>query len=306
MKSLQIVVIAFLLSLTFASAETLTIKGSNVGIGTSSPNANLQIGGNEELILLANPTNARYAVGIGTVHIPNTGNRMDFYTGDTGGNNQRHSASLTKMSILPNGNVGVGTINPRSALEINKQGQNNAEIRMTNTGNGYDVGIRTYHIAGAGQYLEFGSYNPTTYTPTMWIEPNGNVHVGKNLYVKELPAGQSTSICVSGFVPNNGYLFGSCSSSEKFKKNIQNLNLGLETIGKLRPVSFNWKASGEADVGLIAEEVQKVNPELVTYDKDGKLIGVKYDQISAVLIKGMQEQQKQIEQLKKEIAELKK
>lgn len=143
-----------------------------------------------------------------------------------------------------------------------------------------------------------------TTTPLEKLEVAGNVGISGQLKVGNLPNTGTTPVCVTTGPPPYRYTFGSCSSSEQYKNNIKNLNIGLETVKKLRPVSFNWKASGDADVGLIAEEVYKVNPNLVTYDKDGKLIGVKYDQLSAILINGMQEQQKEIELLKIKIAAL--
>ncbi len=82
---------------------------------------------------------------------------------------------------------------------------------------------------------------------------------------------------------------GSCTSLRAYKKNIQNLNLGLDTINQLTPRQFNWKADGSADLGFVAEEVAAVNPLLGEYDAHGKLTGVKYSQMSALLTRGIQQ-----------------
>jgi hypothetical protein len=65
-------------------------------------------------------------------------------------------------------------------------------------------------------------------------------------------------------------------------------------MGKLRPVTFRWKEGGELDLGLIAEEVNRVEPLLVTHNRQGNIEGVKYDRLSAVLINAIHQQQSQI------------
>ena len=82
-----------------------------------------------------------------------------------------------------------------------------------------------------------------------------------------------------------------CSSSLRYKSNVADLALGLDTIAQLRPVTFDWKDSGQADLGFVAEEVQQLTPLLTTLNAQGQIEGVKYDRITAVLVKGMQEQQ---------------
>lgn len=106
----------------------------------------------------------------------------------------------------------------------------------------------------------------------------------------------------SSFIPNNAtgtyfcllapgdgfYYLTFCSSIRSLKNEIKDSSLGLATVNKLRPVTFKWKSNDEEDIGLIAEEVEAVNPILATY-KENTLAGVKYPQMSAVLIKAVQE-----------------
>jgi len=75
----------------------------------------------------------------------------------------------------------------------------------------------------------------------------------------------------------------------------------LNLINKLRPVSFNWKEGGMLDVGLVAEEVERVEPLLTTRNQDGQIEGVKYDRVSIVLVNAVKEQQKIIESQQKQI-----
>jgi hypothetical protein len=64
-------------------------------------------------------------------------------------------------------------------------------------------------------------------------------------------------------------------------------------------VTYNWKKDGKRDIGLIAEEIGEVVPEVVQYEENGKdAKSVDYARLVALLIEGMKEQQKQIDELK--------
>ena len=101
------------------------------------------------------------------------------------------------------------------------------------------------------------------------------------------------------------------ASDKKLKINIGNTKYGLSDVLKLRGVDFNWKDKfdGKQDVGFIAQEVQEVIPELVkevdTLKEDGTHLTVDYAKTAAILVEAIKEQQEQINELKKEIKELK-
>lgn len=79
-----------------------------------------------------------------------------------------------------------------------------------------------------------------------------------------------------------------CSSLRKYKENINDLTLGLDTVMKLRPVAYNWKKTGDADIGFIAEDMFEINPVFGSFYQ-GKLDGVKYEHLTAVLARAIQE-----------------
>ena len=87
------------------------------------------------------------------------------------------------------------------------------------------------------------------------------------------------------------------TSALKYKENINEIT-SSDIIYNLRPVTFDWKKDGSHDVGLIAEEVGDHMPELVSKDKEGNVEGVKYSKLTSLLIKAVQDQQKQIDELK--------
>ena len=111
----------------------------------------------------------------------------------------------------------------------------------------------------------------------------------------------------------NGQL-GTVVSSERFKQNIQTMGDASDTLLALHPVTFRYKQeldpAGIPQFGLVAEQVEKVNPALVARDEGGKAYTVRYDAVNAMLLneflkehrKG-QEQDATIAQLKSAVAE---
>jgi len=87
------------------------------------------------------------------------------------------------------------------------------------------------------------------------------------------------------------------SSDKSLKTNIVPIPNALERLQQLNGVSFNWKTTGRADDGLIAQDVEKVFPELVSTDSVG-LKSVEYGNLVGVLVEAIKEQQKQIDELK--------
>lgn len=99
----------------------------------------------------------------------------------------------------------------------------------------------------------------------------------------------STPLCYSG-----GGVVSGCASSLRFKTDITSFNFGLNLVNRLQPITFRWKDGGMLDLGLGAEEVEKIEPLLVTYNAEGQVQGVKYDRIGVVLLNAVKEQQEQI------------
>lgn len=111
------------------------------------------------------------------------------------------------------------------------------------------------------------------------------------------------------YVNGDTYTSGSYSSSDvKFKKNIENLENGLDKILKLRGTNYDWKLHEFPDrgfkegkqYGLIAQEVEKVIPEIVREDEEGEK-AINYIQIIPLLIEAIKEQQQMIEDLQSRI-----
>jgi hypothetical protein len=107
-----------------------------------------------------------------------------------------------------------------------------------------------------------------------------------------LLSGGNAPLCTLSTAPND---LRFCSSSLRYKTNVSPFRGGLNIINRLRPISFNWKESGAPGLGLGAEDVAKVAPELTFTNSKGEIEGVLYDQVNVVLVNAIKEQQKQIE-----------
>ena len=90
------------------------------------------------------------------------------------------------------------------------------------------------------------------------------------------------------------------SSDEQLKENISTIENPIDKVNALRGVDFNWKDSGKKQIGVIAQEVENILPELVEEMLDGYK-GVHYGNIVGLLIEAIKEQQKQIDELKEKI-----
>ena len=87
------------------------------------------------------------------------------------------------------------------------------------------------------------------------------------------------------------------TSALKYKKYVKPLKSQSDNVYKLRPVHFKWKDNNRGDIGLIAEEVGKIYPELVSIGIDGNAEGISYTKLTAVLIKTIQELSARIDKL---------
>jgi autotransporter adhesin len=200
----------------------------------------------------------------------------------------------------------------------------------TTASGSYSTAMGNYTTAPSFTELTLGAYN-TSYTPvstnTFNIADRAfGVGIGTGssdlkdglilykdgtMYLNKLTAAPTTTTDrlynVSNVLYINGTVVGTQTSDARFKERVENLPSALASIKKLRPVSYYWKDQkwgAQKEIGFIAQELKTQYPEVVVTDTDG-YHKVNYGVLTAVLTKGMQEQQSQIEQLEKENAALK-
>ena len=181
-----------------------------------------------------------------------------------------------------NNRVGIGTNSPIVDLDlVAPSGNADFFMRANGATNGINFGVDGSSPNATLFIAHWDGVNPAQ--NRIIINPDGTIGIST------LATGTNTSLCIL-----NGLTIASCSSSLRFKERVAPLSAGLDVLSRLRPVSFKWKGREERDLGLIAEEVERVEPLLVTRNSAGEIQGVKYDQLSVVLINAVREQQSQI------------
>jgi len=112
---------------------------------------------------------------------------------------------------------------------------------------------------------------------------------------------------VGVIIDTNGHL-GTVVSSERFKEEIKPMDKASEAILALRPVSFRYKheidPEGIAQFGLVAEEVEKVDPDLVARDVQGKIYTVRYEAVNAMLLNEFLKQHRKVQEQEETISQL--
>ena len=125
----------------------------------------------------------------------------------------------------------------------------------------------------------------TTANNVICIGADGN-NVDNSCYIGNI-FGATSSGGAAVLVNADGKL-GTMTSSQRFKDDIKPMDKASEALLALKPVTFRYKKeidpAGTRQLGLVAEDVVKVNPDLVVRDKEGKPYSVRYDQVNAMLL----------------------
>jgi uncharacterized coiled-coil protein SlyX len=266
-----------------------------------------------------------------------TGSRALFFN-TTGGSN-----TATGANALTSNRGSVNTANGSDALYHNTTGWFNTAMGfralysnttgLSNTAIGYQAllsnetggqntanGVQALYRTTGGSNIALGfqaGVNLTTGSNNIDIGnagvagESGKIRIGtKGTHNSAFIAGIS-GVAVTGpqvVVNTNGKL-GVAASSARFKKAVKPMNEASEAIHQLEPVTFRYKEdidpSGILQFGLIAEEVEKVHPDLVVRDADGKVSVVRYEAINAMLLNEFLKEHKNVTEQQSTIAELK-
>src|SRR5205814_2484373 len=215
----------------------------------------------------------------------NTANGAFALFSNTGGDfNTAIGNEALQNNTTGNTNTAVGD----AALSTNTTGVNNTAIgsdalQGNLSGNG-NVALG----AGAGILITQGNNNIDIGNLVGVTGDSATIRIG-NVQTRTFIAGIS-GIPVTGtavVVDGSGHL-GVAPSSKRFKEGIRRMDNESETILALKPVTFHYKKEidpkNTAQFGLVAEEVENVNPDLVVRDEEGKPYSVRYDQVNAMLL----------------------
>ena len=241
------------------------------------------------------------AVGTGALFINSTGDENtaignDALTLNTGSFNTAVGTNALYNNTTGNNNTAVG----RSALFTTTSGDNTAvgaSALTNNTSGNHNTALGD----GAG-------LNVTTANNVICI---GALLAGQNVsdscYIGNI-FGQTSASGAAVYV-NSNHRLGTLTSSSRFKNNIKPMEQLSEALFALKPVTFRYKKeidpAGMQQFGLVAEEVEKVKPDLVVRDNEGKPYSVRYDQVNAMLLNEFLKEHKQVETQQANIEQLK-
>jgi hypothetical protein len=193
----------------------------------------------------------------------------------------------------------AGNINTAVGFQalLNNNGTDNIAVgsqagqALTTGSNNIDIG--NDGVAGESQTIRIG--DPSTFPGT--VTYIAGIH------------GHTASGGIAVYVNADGQL-GTATSSARFKDEIRPMSETSEAILALKPVTFRYKKEIDSkripQFGLVAEEVEKVNPDLVARDRDGKPYTVRYDAVNAMLLNEFLKEHKKVQQQEATITQLKK
>ena len=196
----------------------------------------------------------------------------------------------TAMNIADGGGITIGTSLDMDAKELILDTDGNTSI-TADTNNQIDFRL------GGTDRVKFTESTISPVTDSQ-IDLGTSSLAFRNTYIDSLGVGTSASgtageITASVKVTSAAFFY---SSDAALKEDIQTIENPLEKVKALRGVSYKWKDTGRKDIGLVANEVQKVLPELVA---DGEHKTMDYGHMIGLLIEAIKEQQKEIEELKR-------
>jgi hypothetical protein len=231
-----------------------------------------------------NTANGALALFNNIVGVGNTATGYRALYSNTGGN--------------PGGNANTAT--GSNALESNISGSLNVALGVL-AGNLLTTGDNNIYIGSPGVNAESNT-----------IRLGGDVGLGYGTQTAAYIAGingQTASGGVAVFINSDGKL-GTLTSSARFKTEIKPMDKASEMILALKPVTFRYKQEidpkGIPQFGLVAEDVEKINPDLVVRDPDGKPYTVRYEAVNAMLLNEFLKEHRKNEQQEATITQLKK
>jgi hypothetical protein len=273
------------LSNTATGSEALlynTIGSDNTAIGHSA--------------LLYNTGNQNTAVGDAALLYNTTGNdNTALGTEALFPNTSGHKNTATGALALDRNTTGFSnTANGFDALSSNTTGGHNIALGRSagsslTTGN-YNIDIGNFGVAGESRVMRLGTEGEQSATYIAGIA-TAPLATGAAVTVGITPTGQ----------------LGVRASSARFKEAIKPMEKASEAILSLHPVSFRYKKTlgpqGVPQFGLVAEEVAKVDPDLVQLDSNGKPLTVRYDEVNAMLLNEFLKEHRKVEEQGHTIAE---
>jgi hypothetical protein len=170
---------------------------------------------------------------------------------------------------------------------------NNSNYQLGNdtTANGAGIALFGSTYTTSGQYRQSGAYIYSNQAGGMTLHAEG----ANSMF---LSTNGTTAITISS--AQNTTFAGTITenSSIRYKENVETIKYGLDKVLQMRGVIYDKKDNGVKEMGVIAEEIYEVLPEVVLKNEEGDIDSVSYGRITAVLIEAIKDLKKEIEDLK--------
>jgi len=195
---------------------------------------------------------------------------------------QQMSASLSLNFYHYNGSAWIQplTLGANGAATLNSSASTVLDVNSTSTDARIDIGH-----SGNGGYIGYANLGSGAAANTFYIT------TGAGTTTSGIRMNNDGNVTVAGTITE--------SSSIRYKENVETLKYGLDKIVQLRGVTYNKKDTGAKEIGLIAEEVESILPDVILRNQEGEPDSVSYGRITAVLIEAIKELKMEIEELKR-------
>ena len=263
----------------------LTNNVANLYIALTANVANLQTQISSNVISLQGQitSNVNYITGV-----DNTQNTNITLSINNAASASAYANTGIRNAASASAYANTGINNAASASAYANTGINNAASASQYANSGIGLAQASYNKANASIFIiNDGSTNQTLY-PLFSNTTSGSI------------GGVNTSSSKLTYNPSSGVLSTtqfSATSDETLKENIQNITNALDMVRSLRGVSFDWKENGKPSFGLIAQELEKLLPQLVNISEDG-IKSVFYNGIIAFLIEAIKQLADEVQELK--------
>jgi hypothetical protein len=284
----------------FEALNHLTAGNQNTATGLRALNSDINGGYNTASGVYSlssntggffNSATGAYALANNTTGSDNTANGYGALYRNTAGNNTATGFGALFRNTTGSDNTAVGD----EALSNNTDGNSNTALGF-NAGMDPGIGSNNIYIGDAGfagdnNVIAIGglSATGTAYTDCFIGGIFGNPSPGSAVYIAA-----------------DGHL-STTASSRRFKDEIKPMDKASEAIFALKPVTFRYKKeidpTGMSQFGLVAEDVEKVSPDLVARDREGKLYTVRYDQVNAMLLNEFLKEHRKVEEQNRKVEE---
>lgn len=296
--------------LSFGSSvsDKINLYSTSYGLGISGSTFQLYSGGSWSFRTGAyNGTEVAQISSAGG--ISSDGSYTDISTGRTLRDNNGGWVRTYDSTGWYNGTYGSGFYSTSSQLIDT---YNSSSLRV----NGSLTASNSYTLGGlsgtvGGDYLSIGSassiqgyvnYNDDIVASSLWVQ--AGLLGYENTSGTSATGACRTSGAASGFNGVTLYRVGHCTSLGRYKDNQQPLSIGLTELRQLQAVEFDWNINNNGhDLGFIAEQVEAVSPLLAEYT-NGQLSGVKYNQMSSLLVKSVQQLDVQVQNVEARLSVL--